>query len=296
MTTYSFNDSELAELKGKTILIIGAASGIGYETVKLAHSNGANVAIGDWNQTEGQAFAAELKERVLFRRCDVSSWDDVLELFQAAWKAFGVIHAVLSNAGINKEDIFRDEIDSKTGKLLPPDLKLLDVNLTGMVYAVKCAVHYFAKWPDTRCQIVLTGSAASFLDTPPLHLYCASKAGVLGFMRSLRSQLVNRNITVNMVAPWMTATAMTKDLDGIWQREWGLPANMPDGVGRALLLPVVRTNVNGKSFFVAGNNITEFEDKIHESQPIWMGEELSKNVDEGQRRLLPGNAPWTENC
>ncbi|EOD43776.1 putative short chain dehydrogenase reductase protein [Neofusicoccum parvum UCRNP2] len=133
MTTYSFNDSELAELKGKTILIIGAASGIGYETVKLAHSNGANVAIGDWNQTEGQAFAAELKERVLFRRCDVSSWDDVLELFQAAWKAFGIIHAVLSNAGINKEDIFRDEIDSKTGKLLPPDLKLLDVNLTGMV-------------------------------------------------------------------------------------------------------------------------------------------------------------------
>lgn len=83
MTTYAFDDSELAQLRGKTVLIIGAASGIGYETVKLAHSmknlastllcmdhyaypfclgNGANVAIGDWNEAQGQALATELKE------------------------------------------------------------------------------------------------------------------------------------------------------------------------------------------------------------------------------------------
>ena len=46
----------------------------------------------------------------------------------------------------------------------------------------------------------------SFLDTPPLHTYCTSKTGVLGLMRSLRTQLPkNANITVNMVAPWMTS-------------------------------------------------------------------------------------------
>ncbi|EKG12948.1 Glycoside hydrolase family 16 [Macrophomina phaseolina MS6] len=296
MTTYAFDDSELSQLRGKTILIIGAASGIGHETVKLAHSYGANVAIGDWNAAQGQALATELHERVFFRKCDVSSWDDVLELFQETWKTFGPIHAVLSNAGINKEDIFKDVVDYNTGKLLPPDTKIVEVNLLGMVYVVKCAVHYFAKWPETRCQIVLTGSAASFLDTPPLHLYCASKAGVLGFMRSLRTQLVSKNITINMVAPWMTTTAMTKELAHPWVNEWQLPANTPDGVGRALLMPVVRPDVNGKSFFVAGNKIVEFEDKLHAAQPRWMGEELSKHVDEGQRRLLPGDAPWTTNC
>lgn len=99
-----------------------------------------------------------------------------------------------------------------------------------------------------------------------------------------------------MVAPWMTATAMTTDLADTWANTWGLPANMPGGVGRALLLPVVRPDVNGKSFFIAGNKIIDFEDKLHDSQPLWMGEELSKHVDEGQRRLLPGDAPWTINC
>lgn len=125
----------------------------------------------------------------------------MLELFQETWKTFGPIHAVLSNAGINKEDIFKDVVDYNTGKLLPPDTKIVEVNLLGMVYVVKCAVHYFAKWPETRCQIVLTGSAASFLDTPPLHLYCASKAGVLGFMRSLRTQLVSKNIVGQSSCP-----------------------------------------------------------------------------------------------
>lgn len=138
----------------------------------------------------------------------MSKWDDVLELFQKTWKTFGIIHAVLSNAGVNAESFLTDDIDRTTGKLLPPNLKLLDINLTGMIYVVKCAVHYFAKWPETKCQIVLTGSAASFIDTPPLHLYCASKAGILGLMRSLRTQLIKKNITVNMIAPWMTSLSL----------------------------------------------------------------------------------------
>jgi NAD(P)-dependent dehydrogenase (short-subunit alcohol dehydrogenase family) len=139
----------------------------------------------------------------------VSNWNDVLELFQETWKTFGIINAVLSNAGITHENFLEDEIDTDTGKLLPPNVKTLDINLTAMIYVVKCAVHYFKKWPETRCQIVLTGSAASFIDTPPLHLYCASKAGILGFMRSLRTQLIKSNITINMVAPWMTGKLKT---------------------------------------------------------------------------------------
>jgi hypothetical protein len=69
---------------------------------------------------------------------------------------------------------------------------------------------------------------------------------------------------------------------------WGtLPANKPEGVARALLLPIVRPDVNGKSFFVAGHEIVDFEDKLHETQPLWMGKQLSEDVDEGQRRLVP---------
>ena len=110
----------------------------------------------------------------------------------------------MSNAGMNREDLFSCEFDGN-GKLLPPNLDSIDVNLIGMVYMVKCALYYFAKWPETRCQIVMTASAASYLDTPPLYLYCAAKSGVLGLMRGLRSKLPEKNVTINVIAPWMTS-------------------------------------------------------------------------------------------
>lgn len=72
-----------------------------------------------------------------------------------------------------------------------------------------------------------------------------------------------------------------------WIREkWGdLPANDPRGVAKALLLPVVREEVNGATLFVAGNDIIEIEGQLHATQPQWLGNELSKAVDEGQERM-----------
>lgn len=69
---------------------------------------------------------------------------------------------------------------------------------------------------------------------------------------------------------------------------WGdLPANQADDVAKALLMPVCRPDINGKSFFVEGGRIVDFEDKILETQPQWMGQRLSDDVNEGQRRLVP---------
>ncbi|KAG4413954.1 hypothetical protein IFR04_012921 [Cadophora malorum] len=207
MTTYPTDDLDFGSLRGKTILITGGVTGIGRATVDLAHQYGANLVIGDVLEQEGLQLATELGKRILFRKCDVSKWEDVLELFQTGFTHFGALDIVLANAGVNEiGSLLKDDIDSATGKLLPPPLKTLDVNLVGILYTTKCAIHYFAKMNGKPCQLVLTGSAASFLDTPPLHTYCTSKTGVLGLMRSLRTQLPkNANITVNMVAPWMTS-------------------------------------------------------------------------------------------
>lgn len=69
---------------------------------------------------------------------------------------------------------------------------------------------------------------------------------------------------------------------------WGeLPANSPLDVARASLLPVLQPEVNGKSFLINGGHITEVEDKLNETQPIWLGDELDKHMREGQRRLIP---------
>lgn len=69
---------------------------------------------------------------------------------------------------------------------------------------------------------------------------------------------------------------------------WGdLPANQPMDVARASLLPVVRPEVNGKSFLVNGGRITEVEDKLDETSPLWLGDQLAKDMREGQGRLIP---------
>jgi len=64
-----------------------------------------------------------------------------------------------------------------------------------------------------------------------------------------------------------------------------LPANNTDGVARAMLIPAIRPDINGRTLWVAGNSAIELEEGLHDSQPQWIGEELSKAVDEGQKRM-----------
>lgn len=71
-------------------------------------------------------------------------------------------------------------------------------------------------------------------------------------------------------------------LEKIWD---SLPWSQSEDVAVALLMPVVRPEINGKAFFTAGQQIVEFEDAIRQTQPQWMGEQLSKDVEEGQSRL-----------
>ena len=97
----------------------------------------------------------------MFRKCDMSKWDDVLGLFEATWKSFGQIDAVLANAGIHSEgDWIDDAVSSPHGSLQPPDMNTIRVNLDGPIYVTKCAFHYFTRHPDRKTQLVFTGSAA----------------------------------------------------------------------------------------------------------------------------------------
>lgn len=91
----------------------------------------------------------------------------MLELFQTGFTHFGALDIVLANAGVNEiGSLLKDDIDSATGKLLPPPLKTLDVNLVGILYTTKCAIHYFVKMNGKPCQLVLTGSAARYARQP----------------------------------------------------------------------------------------------------------------------------------
>ena len=82
----------------------------------------------------------------------------------------------------------------------------------------------------------------------------------------------------------MADTAMTSDRI---REVWGeLPSNTPAGVGRALLLPALRPDLNGLALFVHGDQITDLEEGLVATMPQWMGPELANVVNEGQRRIL----------
>ncbi|KIL89348.1 hypothetical protein FAVG1_07742 [Fusarium avenaceum] len=288
MTEYILRDDELQDLRGKVIVVTGGATGIGRAIVDLAHHHGAKVAVCDVNEEAGRLVEQELKSDILFKKCDVSIWAEVVDFFQQTYQKLGPIDAVISNAGINKVETLIDEpVETNRAEVLQlqePDVSVLKVNTIGTWYVSKCAIHFFRKHPETRSQLVLFGSVASFFDTPPLYTYCASKAAVLGLLRGLRTQTVKYDISVNMIAPWMTLTDMITDHV---KKVWGdLPANSPLDVAKASLLPVVRPNVNGKAFLINGGNITEVEDKLDETQAVWLGQELDKQMREGQRRLI----------
>lgn len=157
----------------------------------------------------------DTSSNVLFKKCDVSNWSELLGFFQLTYDKFGTIDSVISNAGISRVETLEDPPDTPTSELPPPDISVLSVNMIGTWYVTKAALHFFRKNPETKSQLVLFGSVASYFDTPPLYTYCASKAGVMGLMRALRTQVPKDNISVNMIAPWMTGKTALLLLNGL---------------------------------------------------------------------------------
>lgn len=146
-----------------------------------------------------------LHRNIVVIKTDVASWNDVLAAFELGFTVFGAIDAVISNAGVNSgETLLNFETDERTQQLPPPNLDSLNINLTAHLYVTRCAVFYFRKSNTSIGSIVLTTSAAAFLDTPPMYIYSAAKSGLVGLMRSLRTDLAKEKFTVNTIAPWMT--------------------------------------------------------------------------------------------
>jgi hypothetical protein len=98
---------------------------------------------------------------VPFLKTDVTSWKEQVALFKAAQEKYGKIDHVFANAGIGRTfTLLEDDVD-ENGDLLPPNLKTMNVNLTGCMYTVKLGIYYLKK-NENGGSIVMTASASSF--------------------------------------------------------------------------------------------------------------------------------------
>jgi 3-oxoacyl-[acyl-carrier protein] reductase len=142
-------------------------------------------------------------EGVLGVRCDITDSKQVDAAFGEVEEAHGAVEVLVANAGITKDTLLlrmdQDDWDA-----------VIDTNLTGSFRLVKRAVRGMlrARWG----RVVLLSSVVGMLGSPGQANYAASKAGLVGFARSVARELGNRGITVNVVAPGFVDTDMTAAL------------------------------------------------------------------------------------
>lgn len=221
----SLNDEQLLQYsersKGKVVLITGAASGIGKETAFVFAQFKAKLVLGDLNAAGIDEVVKQIKKsggEAVGQKCDVTNWDSQLALFELGISTFGAVDVVVANAGINESaTLYTSQVVD--GKLKKPATTTLDVNINGVVYTTSLALHYLdvnRTSPSDLKAIVVMGSMASWMSLPSAPMYSASKHAVLGFARSVAPTVKSRNIRVNVVHPFFSATGILSPVNMVF--------------------------------------------------------------------------------
>lgn len=206
------------DLKGKKALVTGATGGLGAEIARMLHQRGAHVAISGTRTEKLQELANELKERVSVIPCDLSSAESTQRLIPEAEAALGGLDILVNNAGLTQDGLLLRMSDDQWAKVL-------EVNLTSLFRLSRDAIKGMMKQRGGR--IINITSIVGVTGNPGQTNYAASKAGIIGFSKSLASEVATRGITVNCIAPGFIESPMTNVLNDK-QREQIL-ANIPQG-------------------------------------------------------------------
>lgn len=184
------------ELKGKTVVVTGAAKGIGRGIALAMARAGASVAVSDLSLEECKAVVKEIEalgKRALAVRADVSKKSDVEALVAAAAQKFGGVDVVVNNAGVYPFKPF-EQLDEATLE------KTLSVNVKGVFYCSQAAAKQMIA-QKRGGRIINIASIAGLIGYPGLVHYCASKGAVIAATRALALELAPHGITVNAIAP-----------------------------------------------------------------------------------------------
>lgn len=188
----------------KVALITGSSRGIGKQiAIKLA-KNGYNIVVNYVNKNEEvEKTIEELKQfgvEVLEAQGDISNYEQSEKIVNSTIEKFGQIDILVNNAGITKDMlIMRMKKEDFT--------KVIDVNLVGTFNITKNVIPHMMKKRTGR--IINISSVVGISGNAGQCNYAASKAGIIGFTKSLAKELASRNILVNAVAPGFIETNMT---------------------------------------------------------------------------------------
>ncbi len=199
----------------RSVLITGGNRGIGLAIARAFADSGDKVAI---TYRTGEPPAALTELGVLAVKCDITDTEQVEQAYKEIEDEHGPVEVLIANAGVTKDQLLmRMSEDDFTS--------VLDTNLTGTFRVVKRANRAMLRAKKGR--VVLISSVVGLLGSAGQANYAASKAGLVGFARSLARELGSRNITFNVVAPGFVDTDMTKVLTE--EQRSGIVSQVPLG-------------------------------------------------------------------
>ena len=207
-------------LSGKTAIITGASKGIGKGIAETFAKQGANVAFTFLSSVEkGQALEHELQQygtKVKGYRSDASKMEDAEALVAQVVEDFGGVDVVVNNAGITKDTLLMRMTEEDFNRVI-------EVNLNSVFNMTKAVQRTFLK--QRSGSIVNISSVVGVKGNAGQANYAASKAGIIGFTKSVALELGSRNIRCNAIAPGFIETEMTAVLDEKTVQQWrdGIP-------------------------------------------------------------------------
>ena len=202
-------------LEGKTALITGASRGIGKEVALVFAQHGANIAFTDIND-DGNARDVEKQLNALgvkakFYVSDASSFIASEETAKQVAESFGTIDILVNNAGITRDNLLL--------RMSEDDFDLvMRVNLKSVFNLTKAVMPFMLK--QRKGSIINMSSVVGLQGNAGQANYSASKAGMLGFTKSVAKELGSRNIRCNAIAPGFIETEMTHALDEEVRKNW----------------------------------------------------------------------------
>lgn len=208
-------------LEGKNVIITGASRGIGMGIAKVFADHGANIAF-TFSSSEGPALELEkeLKSKGVKAKAyksNAASFDEAESLVQKVLEDFdGVIDVLINNAGITKDNLLMrmSEADFDT---------VIEINLKSVFNMTKAVQRTLLK--QRHGSIINMSSVVGVKGNAGQTNYAASKAGMIGFTKSVALELGSRNIRCNAIAPGFIETEMTEKLDEKTVQGWrdGIP-------------------------------------------------------------------------
>ena len=206
------------DLSGKTALVTGASGGFVSEIVAALHGQGAKVILHGTRSDRLSSLQESLVERAYCLQADLSNREAETKIMETATELAGPEDILVNNAGITRDNLFMRMKDEDWDDVLA-------VNMTSSMLLCRSAIRSMmkARWG----RIISISSIVGVIGNPGQTNYAASKAGMIGFSKSLAAEVASRGVTVNVIAPGFIETPMTDVLSD--DQKSALLSNVPSG-------------------------------------------------------------------